>query len=105
MNIPIIEMKSEYPFGESPQVEDSSEYLVHKELPFANQEQKEMVAQMVHFIKTIKHPYLVNLANTTEEPNACHLYYEYVPIKLESWLLAVNPDLTEDLEEQLLELT
>lgn len=49
---------------------------------------------MVHFIKTAAHPYLINLLNVEESPAQVHLFYEYVPLKLEPWVLGVSHDLT-----------
>ena len=52
---------------------------------------------MIHFVKTLSHPNLINLASVTGEAHSFHLYYEYVPFRLESWVLGVNEELAKEL--------
>ena len=48
---------------------------------------------MIHFIKTLSHPNLINLNSVSGGTDSFHLYYEYVPFKLESWVLGVNEEM------------
>lgn len=45
---------------------------------------------MIHFLKVARHDNLVNLTQVLEDQNEIQLLYEYVPLRLERWLLDVN---------------
>jgi hypothetical protein len=78
--------------------------MVKKSLRFGSEEEREMIRQMVHFLRAARHDSLVNLEKSLEGPNEVQLYYEYAPFKLEKWIATVNEDLLGLLEEQMIEL-
>lgn len=59
---------------------------------------------MIHFLKAARHDNLVNLEKALEEEDRIELFYEYVPFRLEKWLLDINEELIHSLQEQMLEL-
>ena len=63
-----------------------------------------MIQQIIHFIKLSRNTHLVNLEKVMENEQEITLFYEYVPFRLEPWLLDINEELVGDLEEQLVEL-
>lgn len=63
-----------------------------------------MIKQMIHFLRAARHDNLVNIEKVLEGQEAIELHYEYAPFRLEKWVVAVNEDLINSLEEQLYEL-
>lgn len=59
---------------------------------------------MIHFLKAARHENLVNLEKALEEEDRIEVFYEYVPFRLEKWLLDINEDLIHTLQEQMLDL-
>ena len=58
----LVEMKENYPFGELGEtITEGTSVKVVKTLPFNNPQEKNMIQQIVHFVKASKHDYLVNL--------------------------------------------
>ncbi len=99
----VLEMGEAYPFGELP-AQNALNVQVRKTLHLASEEERAVVSQMVHFLKSARHDYLVNLERVLEEEDRVHLCYEYAPLRLERWLVAVNGELLGELEQQLVEL-
>lgn len=63
-----------------------------------------MIKQMAYFLKAARHDHLVNVDRMLEGQDYVELYYDYVPMRLEKWLLDVNEELVGVLEEQLVEV-
>lgn len=59
---------------------------------------------MIHFLKVARHDNLINLEKVVEGKNEIVLLYEYAPFRLEKWIVTVNEDLLDSLEEQMVEL-
>lgn len=59
---------------------------------------------MVHFLKAARHDNLVNLQKVMTTGDQVELHYEYVPFRLEKWVVDINEDLVDVLQEQMLEL-
>lgn len=98
-------MSSQYPFGELGETitQDTSINVV-KKLNFSSSEEYDMIQHMVHFLKAAKHENLVNLEKVLTNEDQIQLYYEYAPFRLEKWVVDINEDLIESLQEQMLEL-
>jgi hypothetical protein len=45
---------------------------------------------MAYFLKAARHEHLVNVDRMLETKGYVELYYDYVPMRLEKWLLDVN---------------
>jgi len=41
-----------------------------------------MIQQIIHSVKTARHPFLVNLLRVGETKETVKLFYEYVPFKV-----------------------
>lgn len=84
-------MEGSYPWGELAEVlREDTRAMVKKSLRFNSAEEREMIRQMVHFLRAARHPSLVNLEKTLEGQDEVQLYYEYAPFKLEKWIATVN---------------
>ena len=64
-----------------------------------------MLQKMAGFLTTLESEFVIGLHHmqTTQEGEA-HLFYEYVPLKLEKWLLDLGDDVLEQLEFEVLSL-
>lgn len=101
----LVPMAEQYPFGELGEVlTEDTQALVKKTLKISCEEQKEIIRNMTHFLKVARHECLINLENVVERKDEVILFYEYAPFKLEKWIVTVNEDLLESLEEQMLDL-
>ena len=63
-----------------------------------------MIQNIIHFMKVAKHAHLVNLERFNEGSDVFELYYEYVPFRMENWLLEVDSELITSLESQMIDL-
>jgi hypothetical protein len=59
---------------------------------------------MIHFLKVARHDNLINLEKVVEGKDEIILLYEYAPFRVEKWIVTVNEDLLDSLEEQMVEL-
>lgn len=84
-------MGSKYPFGELGEtITEDTSIAVRKRLHYDSEQEYEIIRHMIHFLKVARHDNLVNLVKVLEDQNEIQLLYEYVPLRLERWLLDVN---------------
>jgi hypothetical protein len=87
----LVPMAEQYPFGELGEVlTEDTKVLVKKTLRISCAEEREIIGNMTHFLKVARHENLINLEQVVERKDEVSLFYEYVPFKLEKWIVTVH---------------
>jgi len=86
----IINMNSGYPFGECDEGDDQSvKVLVRRSLP-CNIPQREDLLGRCNFFRRLNQTCIIKLEQILEEESCLHLLYEYVPIRMQTWISNIN---------------
>ena len=97
-------MVSDYPFGVSQDhLQPRTSVQVKKSVDFSS-EPRFVMKEKLRMLKTLAVPQLVGLLSTSEEENTLHLFFEYVPQKMEGALWSLESEVVERVKGELLEL-
>lgn len=86
----IVIMDDHYPFGECEEsTSELTRVLVRKIFEVSLQERNRLL-EKANILKKLKSEQLIKLESVLEEDETIHFLFEYVPIRLETWISNIN---------------
>lgn len=99
----VISMEDKYPFGECAEGDDQTvKVLVRRQLDWGIHPQA--LLDRAYFFRRLNHNCIVRLDQVLEEEDSMHLLYEYVPIRMKTWIENINEKFIEAFCRQLIDL-
>lgn len=100
----VIAMTDAYPFGECEEGDDQAvRVLVRRRLPLSPASRESLLAR-THLFRRLNQSCIVRLEQVLEEEDGLQLLYEYVPIRMQTWISNINEKFIEGFCRQLAEL-
>lgn len=100
----IINMTGNYPFGECEEGDDQSVRVLVRRSIECGVNGKESTLTRANFFRRLNQSCIIKLEQVLEEDNAVTLLYEYVPIRMQTWISNINEKFIEGFCKQLIEL-
>jgi hypothetical protein len=100
----IVNMQHSYPFGECEDGDDQSIRILVRRSIDCPPADKEATLTRAHFFRRLNQSCIIRLEQVLEEEAAVTLLYEYVPIRMQTWISNINEKFIESFCKQLIEL-
>lgn len=101
----LIDMCEAYPFGQLRQLQEAgTEVLVRKKLFLCSQQQQAVLQRTAEVLRSVRHPFLINLRAFQQQHNSAYFYYQYVHLTIERWILDLGQEIIDRLKRQMLAL-
>ena len=85
----IINMSDRYPFGQCAEGDDQTvRVLVRKQMEWGLQ--PETLIERAQFFRRLNQSCIIRLEQILEQQEGMHLLYEYVPIRMQTWISNIN---------------
>lgn len=79
--------------------------MVRRRLAYSLPSQKRVISQAVQKLEQLSHSSLISLHYSEHKEGYFSLYYEYVHLTLEKWIVNLGDDVLEGLKNQMLDLS
>ena len=97
----IINMGDRYPFGQCAEGDDQTvRVLVRKQMEWGLQ--PETLIERAQFFRRLNQSCIIRLEQILEQQEGMHLLYEYVPIRMQTWISNINEKFIESFCRQLI---
>lgn len=100
----IVNMQGAYPFGECEEGDDQSVRILVRRSIDCPPADREATLTRAHFFRRLNQSCIIRLEQVLEEESGVTLMYEYVPIRMQTWISNINEKFIEGFCKQLVEL-
>ena len=76
--------------------------LVRKIYQVSSPTERIKVYEKIEMLRRLKNPNMIKLEAVLEEDESIHFMFEYVPIKVETWISNINDQFIETFRDQLI---
>ena len=101
----IVIMQDHYPFGECEECSnDNTRVLVRKIYQVSLMERNKLL-EKVGILRRLRNEHMIKIESVLEEEESIHFLFEYIPIKLETWISNINDEFIENFRDQLIKFS
>ena len=101
----IISMGEHYPFGECEECTTESTRVLVRKIYQASLQERNKLIQKLSTLRKLKNENMIKIESVLEEDESVHLLFEYIPIKLETWISNINDQFIENFRDQLIKFS
>lgn len=101
----IVIMEDNYPFGECEECTNENTRVLVRKIYQVSVQERNRLLDKVNTLRKLKNEHMIKIESVLEEEESIHFLFEYIPIKLETWISNINDQFIENFRDQLIKFS
>ncbi len=101
----IVIMDDHYPFGQCEESTNQNTRVLVRKIYEVSVQERNKLLQKANIMKKLKCEQLIKLESVLQQDQTIHFLFQYVPIRLETWISNINDQFIENFRDQVIKFS